>query len=171
VEVGRLAAFLESGGSSLRNELEADRNLASEDLDFEKAALLHKKLDKLDDALRGQPELLRRLQDLNAVIFQRGCEEQSIAVYQVRSGRVAEPFLLPFATLAGEPRSAEQLLRQQLEAQHEPPSGDISEHLWLLARWFYSNPRQGEIFFHEKGWPYRRMLRTCARLLAPSQES
>lgn len=170
VEVGRLTAFLESGGASLRNELEADRNRASEELDFEKAALLHKRLDKLAEALRGQPELPRRLQDLNAIIFQRGGEEQSIAVYEVRSGRIGEPFLLPFATLAGEPRSAEQLLRQHLETQHDAPSGDLSEHLWLLARWFYSNPRQGEIFFNEKGWPYRRMLRACARLLVPPEQ-
>ena len=171
VEVGRLGAFLESAGSSLRNELEADRNRASEELDFEKASLLHKKLDKLADALRGQPELPRRLQDLNAVVFQRGAGEQSIGVYEVRAGRIADPFVLPFATLAGEPRSAEQLLRQQLEAQREPPAGELSEHLWLLARWFYSNPRQGEIFFHDKGWPYRRMLRACARLLAPPEPS
>jgi excinuclease ABC subunit C len=167
VEVGRLASFLETGGSSLRDELEGDRNRASEELDFEKAALLHKKLDKLDDALRGQPELPRRLQDLNAVIFQRGAEEQSIAVYEVRAGRIADPFLLSFATLAGEPRSAEQMLRQQLEAQREMNPADLSEHLWLLARWFYSNPREGEIFFNENGWPYRRMMRACARLLAP----
>jgi excinuclease ABC subunit C len=171
VEVGRLAAFLETGGSSLRNELETDRSRASEELDFEKAALFHKKLDKLDDALRGQPELPRRLQDLNAVIFQRGREEQSAALYEVRSGRIAEPFLLSFATLAGEPRSAEQLLRQQLEAQREPPGGELSDHLWLLARWFYSNPREGEIFFKENGWPYRRMMRACSRLLGPPAES
>lgn len=171
VEVGRLVSFLETGGSSLRDELEADRNRASEDLDFEKAALLHKKVDKLDDALRGQPELPRRLQDLNAVIFQRGGEDQSVAVYEVRSGRIAEPFLISFATLAGEPRSAEQLLRQQLEAQREPPTGELSEHLWLLARWFYSNPREGEIFFKGNGWPYRRMTRACSRLLAPPAES
>ena len=167
VEVGRLAAFLETGGSSLRNEFEADRNRASESLDFEKAALLHKKLEKLDDALRGQPGLPRRLQDLNAVIFQRGGGEQSVAVYELRSGRIAEPFALSFATLAGEPRSAEQLLRQQLEAQRDLPPADLSEHLWLVARWFYSNPREGEIFFKENGWPYRRMMRACSRLLAP----
>ena len=171
VEVGRLAAFLETGGSSLRNEFEADRNRASESLDFEKAALLHKKLEKLDDALRGQPELPRRLQDLNAVIFQRGGGEQSVAVYELRSGLIAEPFELSFATLAGEPRSAEQLLRQQLEAQRELPPADLSEHLWLVARWFYSNPREGEIFFKENGWPYRRMMRACSRLLAPPAES
>jgi len=167
VEVGRLVSFLETGGSSLRDGLETERNRASEDLDFEKAALLHKKVDKLDDALRGQAELPRRLQDLNAVIFQRGDEDQSIAVYEVRAGRITDPFLLSFATLAGEPRSAEQLLRQQLEGQRETSPADLSEHLWLLARWFYSNPREGEIFFKENTWPYRRMMRACARLLAP----
>jgi len=39
--------------------------------------------------------------------------------------------------------------------------------LWLVARWYYSNPREGEIFFREKDWPYRRIMRGCSRLLAP----
>jgi excinuclease ABC subunit C len=215
-EIQRLVSFLETGGASLRESLEAERNRASEDLDFEKASSLHKKLDKLDDTLRGQPELPRRLEDLNAVIFQRGVADQSIDVYEVRAGKIAEPFQLCFATLAGDPRSAEQLLRQHIEksvsdavtasgippaprleggkantssvipsgaiedsdargknlpgsslaARHSNP--DLSEHLWLLARWFYSNPREGEIFFRANAWPYRRMMRACARLLAPS---
>jgi len=167
VEVQRLVSFLESGGTSLREDLESDRNSASEHLDYEKAALLHKKLDKLDDALRGQPELPRRLQDLNAVILQRAVADQSISAYQVRAGKIADPFELSFATLPGEPRSAEQLLREHLDAPDDAPSADLSEHLWLLARWFYSNPRHGEIFFRAKAWPYRRMMRACARLLAP----
>jgi len=168
VEVLRLVAFLETGGTSLRESLELERNRASEELDFEKASLLHKKLDKLDDTLRGQPELPRRLQDLNAVILQRGVADQSICVYEVRAGKIAEPLELSFVTLAGEPRSAEQLLREHIEKSSAAPDADLSEHLWLLARWFYSNPRQGEIFFRGKAWPYRRMMRACARLLAPS---
>jgi excinuclease ABC subunit C len=195
VEVQRLVAFLETGGASLRETLEAERNQSSEAMDFEKAALLHKKLDKLDDALRGQPELPRRLQDLNAIILQRGADDQTIAVYEVQSGRIVEPFELSFASLAGDPRSAEQLLRRHLEpdqgvdlnqavssnqvvipgeaknlsAPSPAPQADLSEHLWLLARWFYSNPRQGEIFFRVNAWPYRRMMRACARLLAPPE--
>src|SRR5246127_1517301 len=115
VEVQRLVTFLETGGASLRETLEAERNQSSEAMDFEKAALLHKKLDKLDDTLRGQPELARRLQDLNAIVLQRGVADQTIAVYQVRAGRIVEPFELSFASLAGEPHSAEQLLRRLLE--------------------------------------------------------
>ncbi len=171
VEVGRLVVFLETGGGSLREALEAERNNASEELDFEKAALLHKKLDKLDDALRGQPELPRRIQDLDAVILQRGLAEQSILAFPVRQGRIAEPFAISFAVQAGEARSAEQLFREQLENTRAPAAADLSEHLWLLARWFYSHPRQGEIFFREKGWPYRRMMRACSRLLTPEPDS
>jgi hypothetical protein len=49
-------------------------------------------------------------------------------------------------------------------------SCDLTDHLWLLARWFYSQPRDGEIFFRDKDWPYRRILRACSRLLAPKKD-
>ncbi len=172
IEVQRLVQFLETGGDSLRNALEAEREKASEDLDFERASVLHKKLEKVEEALRGQPELPRRVQDLNAVIFQRSGAEQTVAAFAVFAGRIAEPFSLSFSQFAGEPRSAEQFLRSRLEdPEAQNASGDLSENLWLLARWFYSNPREGEIFFREKAWPYRRMMRACARLLAPPVES
>ena len=171
IEVQKLVQFLETGGASLRTAYETEREKSSEELDFERASALHKKLEKVDEALRGQPELPRRIQDLNAVIFQRASAEQTVAVFVVDSGRIAEPFFLSFSQLAGEPRSGEQLLRARLESPAPVmPTDDLSEHLWLLARWFYSNPREGEIFFREKGWPYRRMMRACARLLAPPEQ-
>jgi excinuclease UvrABC nuclease subunit len=170
VEVQRLVQFLETGGASLRTFYESEREKASEDLDFEKANAFHKKLEKVEEALRGQPELPRRIQDLNAVLFQRAGAEQTVAVFPVFSGYLAEPFSLSFSQFAGESRSAEQFLRSRLEDPAAPTlSGDLSENLWLLARWFYSNPREGEIFFNEKAWPYRRMMRACARLLAPPE--
>jgi len=53
-------------------------------------------------------------------------------------------------------------------------SAEMEDHLALLARWFYARPRHGEIFFSEagpRGWPYRRMLRACSRLLQPDAAS
>src|SRR5206468_8927410 len=41
-EVQQLVTFLQSGGDSLRTNLGAERNRASEELDFERAALIHK---------------------------------------------------------------------------------------------------------------------------------
>jgi len=177
-EVHKLVQFLDTSGGSLRDSLEQERETASEQLDFERASTLHKKIEKLDDALRGSPELPRRLQDLNAVILQRSAEDQTIAVYAVRGGRLAEPAFVRFAEIAGQPRSAEHIFREHLEgaaAQQDansapaatPGKALLSEHLWLVARWFYSNPREGEIFFREKDWPYRRIMRGCSRLLAP----
>jgi hypothetical protein len=104
------------------------------------------------------------------VILQRAAEDQTIAVFAVRGGRLAEPCFVRFAEIAGQPRSAEQIFREYLEhagAEVAPITGDLGEHLWLVARWYYSNPREGEIFFREKDWPYRRILRACSRLLAP----
>jgi excinuclease ABC subunit C len=178
VEVQKLVQFLDTSGGSLRNSLEQERESASEQLDFERAAALHKKIDKLEDAVRGSPELPRRIQDLNAVILQRTAEDQTVGVYAIRGGWLAGPALVSFAEIAGQPRSAEHIFREYLEGSAAKPEGSfasavapkkdtLSEHLWLVARWYYSNPREGEIFFREKDWPYRRIMRGCSRLLAP----
>jgi excinuclease ABC subunit C len=168
VEVNRLVQFLETSGGSLRIAFEADRERASEQLDFERAATLHKKVEKLDEVLRGRPEIARRIQDLHAVILQRTAEEQTIGVFAVHGGRLAEPFSLRFAEIASQPRSAEQIFRDYLESA-TITNGDLAEDLSLVSRWFYSKPREGEIFFRETDWPYRRMLRACSRLLAPAE--
>jgi len=170
VEVQRLVQFLETSGGSMRSAIENEREKASEQLDFERAAALHKKVEKLDEVLRGKQEIAHRIEDLHAVILQRTAEEQTIGVYAVRVGRLAEPFFLRFAEIASQPRSAEHIFREHIVANMVPIAGDLGEHLWLLARWYYSNPREGEIFFREKDWPYRRILRACSRLLAPQKK-
>ena len=184
-EVARLVQFLDTSGNSLRIAIESDRESASSDLDFERAATLHKRIEKLDDVLRIRPELARRIQDLNAVILQPTAEEQTIAVFAIHRGRLAEPFFLRFAEIASQPRSAEHIFKDYLEQNSiassssaknkdeaplqpaAPFPGDLGEHLALLSRWYYSNPRDGEIFFREKDWPYRKILRACSRLLSP----
>jgi excinuclease ABC subunit C len=182
-EVQRLVQFLDTNGSSLRSTTEEERERFSGELDFERASALHKKIEKLDDVLRGRPELVRRIQDLDAVILQRAAEEQTIGVYAVRGGQLDEPFFLRFAEIASQPRSAEQILRNYLDRSPEQDrekalvpremmgKDDLGEHLGLVARWYYSNPREGEIFFRGKDWPFRRILRACARLLTPQEPS
>ena len=170
VEVQRLVQFLETSGGSLRAAIEQERERASEELDFERAAAVHKRIEKLDDALRGQAR---------TGAAHPGPGRGDPATHRGRpndwslrrSRRAGSPNLrfVRFAEIAGQPRSAEQIFREYLEpaAEAAPRAGDLGEHLWLVARWYYSNPREGEIFFREKDWPYRRILRACSRLLAP----
>lgn len=175
-EVNRLVQFLDTNSLSLHDALTHDREIASEQLDFEKAAAIHKKLEKLDDVLRGKPELSRRVQNLDAVILQRTADEQSIGFFAVHAGRLAEPFYLKFGD-TGRPASAEETVRHYLEgaanaaavtnSNVRQSATELGEHLGILARWFFSSPREGEIFFREKDWPYRRILRACSRLLSP----
>jgi excinuclease ABC subunit C len=178
VEVGRLVQFLDTGGGSLHEALSHEREAASEQLDFERAAAIHKKLEKLDDALRGQPEISRRIQSLDAVILQRTTEEHAIALFAIRGGRLVEAFWLRFED-SSKPGSAEEIVRDYLEGvMNAAPianvnvrqtAGELGEHLALVSRWFFSNPREGEIFFRDKDWPYRRILRACSRLLSPKK--
>lgn len=169
-EVQRVVSFLGTGGGSLTAEIEKEREAASQALDFERAAALHRRLDKVTDVLRGLPEIARRIEDLDAVVLQRATEAHTIAVFALRAGRIAEPFFLRFSDLASEPRSVEEILRAQLDASIESSPAerpDLGDHLALVARWYYSKPRDGEIFYRRRDWPYRRILRACSRLLAP----
>lgn len=208
VEVGRVLETLESSGASLTDELAREREAASVALDFERAAGLHKRLDKVSAALRGMPDIARRIEELDVVILQRAAEYQTIAVFPVRGGLLDEPLFLRFAEISSEPRSVEAILKEKLEPelsqgsaksqdvtrpqgeQQQQPSEpreaaadwrsryglraarpELPEHLSLITRWVYSKPRDGEILFRNKVWPYRRMLRACSRLLAGPQEA
>ena len=200
VEVERLLETLASTGSALIHEIEREREAASEALDFEHAAALHKRAEKASAVLRTLPEITRKIDDLNVVILQRGAQEKTIIVFPVLGGILQEPIFLRFAELSSEPKSVESILRAGLdktvvsnetlpirasEISNAPPQDvsvtqtaderrqrfglheappELSEQLCLIARWFYSNPRDGEIFFREADWPYRRILRACSRL-------
>jgi excinuclease UvrABC nuclease subunit len=180
VEVNRLVQFLNTNSLSLHDAFAQERELASEQMDYEKAAAIHKKLEKLDDVLRGKPDLSRRIQDLDVVVLQRAVDEHTVVFFGVHGGRLAEPFYLRFGD-TGKPASAEETVRDYLEgvlatapAANVSPrqsAAELGEHLALLSRWFFSSPRAGEIFFREKDWPYRRILRACSRLLSPKDKT
>jgi excinuclease ABC subunit C len=198
-EVDRVLEALDTTGAALTLALERERAAASEALQFERAALLHKRLEKTNASLRGLPELVRRIENLDAVILQRAAEQKTIALFTVRGGLLDEPVFLRFGELSSQPQSIDAILRHTLQpppaapippddpapgpAGDAPPANareayglraappELTEHLSLVARWFYSKPREGEILFREKDWPYRRILRAIGRLLAPPSPS
>lgn len=196
-ELARVVETLNSEGASLTRSIESEREAASEAMDFERAAALHKRLERVSGMLRGLPELARRLENLHATVIQRAARENTVAIFGIVAGRIAEPLFLNFEPQQSGARSVEEILRKYFgellsdaspaasaatvrreanapqaspdseQARLRQETAEREEHLSILARWYYSNPREGEILFRDADWPYRRMLRACARVLAP----
>src|SRR5271154_2282068 len=114
-EVSQVVEFLSARGASLSQGPAREREAASSELDFERAAAQHRRLEKVDAVRRGLPELVRQLDHLDAVILERAAETNTIAAFVVSTGRIAEPFLLRFDELASQSRSAEEIFRKELQ--------------------------------------------------------
>ncbi len=181
VEVSRVTSFLKTRGQSLLEELSREREAASRTTDFEAAAAIHKRIEKLEGILRGRAELERPLEDLNAIVVQKSVVEDSVWLYPIEQGRLDDAILFRVFEQSDRPVSLEQRVRQALancqtgmprSGNDAPFTGhDLSEHLWLLARWYHSKPREGEIVFEERGQiSWRKLANACSRAIKPPQE-
>ncbi len=169
-EVKRVQAYLDSGGVSLERELSHQRDDASHNLDFENAAALHARVEKLQPLLAQLPELVRRIDRLAGVMVQRSWAENCVALFRIDGGCIAGP--AAFAIQSPEhtkSQSMESRVQLALDAITTPPSAgalQTMEHLAILRRWFYRGARAGEIFLADdkNTLPMRRIVRGIARV-------
>jgi len=175
-EVGRVLLHLESGGRSLAAELEGERERASAALEFEHAAALHARLEKALAARSLLPELVRRVDRLAGVMVQRSVAPETVALYPVQGGCIADPIAFAVQPREGKPVSMEARLSEALATTAPAPEKvsavERMEHLALLKHWYYRSSRAGEIFLaDEKGsLPMRRMVRGIARVYRGEKE-
>jgi excinuclease ABC subunit C len=169
-EVGRVQAYFDSSGASLVREISAQRDQASTGLEFENAAALHAKVEKLKPVLGQLPEMVRRIDQLTAIMVQPSAIPESVTLFLVDAGVITGP--LTFAiTAAAHTKSQSMESRVQATLATLPPASaktalETMEHLALLKRWFYRSTRAGEIFFADikGGLPLRRLVRGIARV-------
>ena len=171
-EVARVASFLDTAGGSLVEELSSQRDQASTNLDFESAAALHARIDKLKPVLSQLPEIVHRLDRLSGVIIQRSPEPESVALFRLDSGAIAGPATFSVQQQlapAGKAQSMESRVLEALAAlaPATPTSAShLMEHIAILKRWYFRGTRMGEIFFADEktGLPLRRIVRGIARV-------
>ncbi len=169
-EVRRVQAYLDTSGQSLESELSQQREEASNNLDFENAAALHTRLEKLHPVVAQLPEIVRRIDRLNGVLVQPSLTENTVTLFPIRSGCIAGP--AAFSIQSPEhtkSQSMESRVQQALDAIPNPSSNsalEIMEHLAILRRWYYRGTRLGEIFLaDDKGiLPMRRIVRGISRV-------
>lgn len=171
-EVGRVTSFFDTAGESLVDEFSSQRDQASANLDFESAAALHARIDKLKPVLSQLPEIVHRLDRLSGVMIQRSPEPESVRLFRVDSGAIAGPATFsvqPQLAPAGKSQSMESRVLEALAAlvPDSPKSAiHLMEHIAILKRWYFRGTRMGEIFFADEktGLPLRRIVRGIARV-------
>ncbi len=90
-------AFFATGGESLLTEVAAKREAASEDMDFEAAASLHKQWERVKAAAQLADEVVRPVGELRALLVQEsaprdgGEKLEEAALFLLERGRVVGP--------------------------------------------------------------------------------
>lgn len=176
-EAARLAAFLSSGGASLLKTLEAERDRASGEMQFEEAARLHRRVEKVQQALRQRPEMATDLERLHGLVIQPAAQRQAVELFPVWRGSLLPQITFTFEVVEGKPVSLDARLREVLAGlRFQGGRGRVrAEHLALLARWFYRGTRVGEFipFDSYERVPYRKIvgaISRVARSAPPEQE-
>jgi len=169
-EVVRVEDFLDSRGESLKRQMAAERDDASAQMEFETAAAIHARIDKLTPVLQQLPEFVRRMDQSHAVIVQKSRQPESVALFRVDGGVIAGPLEFP---ISGSEHTKSQSMEARIQSAlaefpaAKPASAiERMEHLAILKRWCYRGTRAGEIFFADaKGeLPMRRLVRGIGRV-------
>jgi excinuclease UvrABC nuclease subunit len=180
-EVNRVQEFLETRGDSLIRELSEQRERASAALAFEEAATIHARFEKLKPLISQMPEIIRRIDQLDAVIVQPSAVPGSVSLLRFQQARLLGPVVFHVehapesagpdglgARFQGKPQTMESRVQEAISAFAPDASTTLerNEQLALLKRWYYRSHRVGEIFLaDDKGsWPLRRIVRGIGRV-------
>ena len=187
-EVANVVSFLDASArsSGLITALESDRARASEALEFEEAARLHRRIEKVQEVMRQKPDIARNLAELHAIVVERGAAPKSVVFFRIHAGEIRGPVALSLDENVASPVPLDQQLHEKLDplgpaapvlpvgAHHGEPvqarknAPPPWEHLSLLARWYYSSFRTGEILMLDRSAqiPHTRLIRLCRKLIA-----
>ncbi len=169
-EVVRVQAYFDTGGESLVREISQQRDQASSNLEFENAAALHARIEKLKPVLSQVPEVVHRIDRLAGIMVQPSATSESVAFFRIDAGRISGPET--FSIQATDHTKSQSMESRVQEALAAMPAAETKtalesmEHLAILKRWYYRSSRIGEIFFaDDKGnLPLRRLVRGISRV-------
>ncbi len=96
-ESAAVESFLATRGESKLVVLRGERDTASADLEFEKAAALHSQVQKVEAVRALAPELVQPMSRLRALVLQASANPDEVAVFLFQDGRLRGP--VAFSTL------------------------------------------------------------------------
>ncbi len=90
-EAQAVHAFWTTHGQSLITELTTQRDAASAALDFEKAAEIHARLTKVENAAGLMPQAVHALTNLNGLVIQPSSEPDHVSLFLLMQGSITGP--------------------------------------------------------------------------------
>lgn len=165
-EAQRVADFLETNGKAGLAALSAARDRSTEAMEFEQAAQIHKRIERMQTAAALRDEMVADVRSFSGVALTPARGEKRFGLWPMVNGFWQPPV---FADVSAEQaaKSLDQQLRELLaeplaQAQEE---GNRLEHVALFSRWYFSSWRDGEWFtFGARSHPdYRRMVREISK--------
>ena len=92
-ESAEVFAFLSTRGGSMLSKLEGERNAASEAMEFERAAAIHQRMQKVQSVAHLASEAVRPLAQLTGILVQPSAEPGHVALFALRRGVWSGPAL------------------------------------------------------------------------------
>lgn len=174
-EVSRVSEFLAGNGKSTGNALLMARDRAAEDTDFEQAAYLHKRLERVLEAAAARDPVIEEIDRFNGIALTRGFQACQFRLWPLLNGYWQDPLTLDFPPEHSHARSLDAELREKLHAALTEPSqtGNKAEALAIFSRWYYSSWRDGQWFpFRNLGdLNYRKLVREISKMVKQDRES
>jgi excinuclease ABC subunit C len=167
-EADRLRDLLRNNGRSALAALSAARDRACDEMQFEQAALMHKRREKIKDAALLRPSVVEDIERFNGVALTPAAFRGQFILWPMLQGYWQDPVPLNFLNEAPRRTSLDAEIRQLLDRRLSEPrrQGSRIEEMALFSRWYHSSWRDGEWypFTNLSDLNYRKLVREVSKM-------
>ena len=168
-EALRLGEVLETNGKSAIASLSIARDRASEQMDFEQAAQIHKRIEKVQSAAGLRDPVVSEATRFSGVVLTRSVGFRQFRLWPMIDGCWQEAVPLDFSSEEAPMRPLDQQIRERLaEAVNNASfTGKRIEQLAIFSRWYYSSWRDGHWFPFRTlaDLKYRKLVRELSSMV------
>ena len=171
-EALRVRDFLESNGRGAIAALSSARDRACEEMEFEQAAQMHKRLERMKATAALRERIVTEVHEFNGVALTRALQEGGFMLWPMLQSSWQEPVALDFLTNELQTKSLDTEIRELLAAKFSAGTTTVAnraDELAIFSRWYYSSWRDGEWFPFRSltDLNYRKLVRELSRMAQP----
>jgi excinuclease UvrABC nuclease subunit len=168
-EAQRVTEFLSTNGRGAVSALTIARERASEGMDFELAAQLHKRIERTLAVSALRDNVVADARRFRGVALTRSAQPRTLTLWLMFDGFWQGQIKLDFPEDQERAKSLDREIRENLEEAVRQPLADgrRTEHLAVFARWCFSTWRDGS-WFPFRGLDdlnYKKLVREISNLL------